>query len=161
MAAAVVLRTPERQMTITGCSRWGSSSAARAVSSRSGMSVAPAMCPSSPLHSAGSRTSSKKGAPLRCSREQRCAAWPPGWNNAPRYGERFTALADVPAAAFGELLRAPSRSDLPLLINAWNEWSEGAAIEPCAYLGTRYLDALGSAPDGAPLPFDAQAIEAL
>lgn len=85
----------------------------------------------------------------------------PGWNNAPRYGERFTALADVPAAAFGELLRAPSRSDLPLLINAWNEWSEGAAIEPCAYLGTRYLDALGSAPDGAPLPFDAQAIEAL
>lgn len=68
----------------------------------------------------------------------------PGWNNAPRYAERFTALESLPPDRFGELIRlATSRSDsLPPLINAWNEWSEGAAIEPCHYYGTRYLDAI-------------------
>lgn len=68
----------------------------------------------------------------------------PGWNNTPRYGARFTALEPLQPADFGQLVReAAARSDLPALINAWNEWSEGAAIEPCAYLGRRYLDAIG------------------
>jgi hypothetical protein len=67
----------------------------------------------------------------------------PGWNNAPRYGARSTCLQNLPAVRFGENVReASARSPLPPLINAWNEWSEGAAIEPCAYLGTAYLDAL-------------------
>jgi hypothetical protein len=35
-----------------------------------------------------------------------------------------------------------SAPDLPILVNAWNEWTETAAIEPCAYLGTRYADAI-------------------
>jgi hypothetical protein len=66
----------------------------------------------------------------------------PGWNNAPRYAKRFTRLEDVPPAFFRTMLEDASRSNgLPPLINAWNEWSEGAAIEPCAYLGSRYLDA--------------------
>ncbi len=68
----------------------------------------------------------------------------PGWNNTPRYSERFTSLASLDAATFGRLVAgAEQRCELlPPLVNAWNEWSEGAAIEPCAYFGTRYLDAL-------------------
>lgn len=67
----------------------------------------------------------------------------PGWNNAPRYQERYTAVENLGVADFSGLLReAAFRSPLPPLVNAWNEWSEGAAIEPCAYLGRRYLDAI-------------------
>lgn len=68
----------------------------------------------------------------------------PGWNNTPRYSERFTCLESLEASTFGRLVsEAEQRCGvLPPLVNAWNEWSEGAAIEPCAYLGTQYLDAL-------------------
>ena len=70
----------------------------------------------------------------------------PGWNNTPRYDDRFTAIADLAPEQFGRLVRqaASATGAPPPLINAWNEWSEGAAIEPCAYHGTRYLDALGA-----------------
>lgn len=68
----------------------------------------------------------------------------PGWNNTPRYSERFTALDSLDANDFAELVSAAQARcpALPPLVNAWNEWSEGAAIEPCAYLGSRYLDAM-------------------
>jgi hypothetical protein len=70
----------------------------------------------------------------------------PGWDNTPRYGDRFTALQPLAPAAFGKLVgQALHKSDLPPLINAWNEWTEGAAIEPCAYLGSSYLDAVTAA----------------
>jgi len=83
----------------------------------------------------------------------------PGWNNTPRYGRKFTALEDLPPDVFASLIaeRRGAAKGLPLLINAWNEWSEGAAIEPCAYLGRRYLDAIRSTP--APLePSPVQAV---
>jgi hypothetical protein len=69
---------------------------------------------------------------------------PSGWNNAPRYRKQFTEL-EVPdsnqfAAMLGNALgNTRCASDIPLLCNAWNEWSEGAAIEPCHYLGDRLL----------------------
>lgn len=67
----------------------------------------------------------------------------PGWDNTPRYGERFTALQPLEPHAFGGLVReAMQQGDLPPLLNAWNEWSEGAAVEPCAYLGREYLDSI-------------------
>jgi hypothetical protein len=70
----------------------------------------------------------------------------PGWNNTPRYGDRFTALQPLKPPEFGNLLlEALQTSDLPPLINAWNEWSEGAAIEPCTYLGTSYMDEVSRA----------------
>lgn len=68
----------------------------------------------------------------------------PGWDNRPRYQRRqFTALEDLTADQFGTILRTSLQSaTLPPLVNAWNEWTEKAAIEPCTYLGTRYLDVL-------------------
>lgn len=67
----------------------------------------------------------------------------PGWNNTPRYQDRFTALEPLSGDQFRSLLKAGTCDvELPLMINAWNEWSEGAAIEPCAYLGSEYLDSL-------------------
>jgi hypothetical protein len=70
----------------------------------------------------------------------------PGWNNTPRYGKRFTALEPLDPPAFGRLVGdAMRKSDLPPLLNAWNEWTEGAAIEPCAYLGRSHLDAVTEA----------------
>lgn len=68
----------------------------------------------------------------------------PGWNNTPRYSERFTAMGNIDAQVFAQLLLKSSDrcKQLPPLVNAWNEWSEGAAIEPCAYFESRYLDAI-------------------
>ncbi len=71
----------------------------------------------------------------------------PGWNNTPRYDDRYTALEELQPDLFGDLVQqaATKVADLPVLINAWNEWSEGAAIEPCAYKGRGYLDAVTAA----------------
>jgi Glycosyltransferase WbsX len=69
-----------------------------------------------------------------------------GWNNAPRYRGRFTEL-EVPTAEQIAQTLAPARGTegcsetIPLLCNAWNEWSEGAALEPCSYLGDTLLQA--------------------
>ncbi len=70
----------------------------------------------------------------------------PGWNNVPRHGNRFTALEDIAPNEFQNMLQTASNQNekMPPLINAWNEWSEGAAIEPCEYYGTIYLDKLKS-----------------
>jgi hypothetical protein len=67
-----------------------------------------------------------------------------GWNNAPRYRHRFTELEVPTPEQFSAMLELSLRDDrcsrtLPLLCNAWNEWSEGAAIEPCMYLGDGLL----------------------
>lgn len=68
----------------------------------------------------------------------------PGWDNRPRYqGRQFTALEDLSTEQFETLLASRMhKTPLPPLVNAWNEWTEKAAIEPCAYLGTRYLDVI-------------------
>lgn len=53
------------------------------------------------------------------------------WDNLPRYGNRSTRVFHEGVEP-GDLVALSSlRSDvgLPLLINSWNEWSEGAALE--------------------------------
>jgi hypothetical protein len=67
-----------------------------------------------------------------------------GWNNAPRYRDKGISLETPNESQFGDVLNFALGSSevspsLPLLCNAWNEWSEGAAIEPCAYLGDALL----------------------
>lgn len=67
-----------------------------------------------------------------------------GWNNAPRYRDRFTAVETPTPDEFSRLVQGASadatmESSLPLMCNAWNEWSEGAALESCAYLGDSLL----------------------
>lgn len=69
-----------------------------------------------------------------------------GWNNAPRYRDHYTAV-EVPSSEQFSLLvmsalnSAACSDDVPLMCNAWNEWSEGAAIEPCSYIGDSLLKA--------------------
>jgi hypothetical protein len=69
-----------------------------------------------------------------------------GWNNAPRYRRRFTELEVPTIKEFSSMVATATDSrmsqiELPILCNAWNEWSEGAAIEPCVYLGDGLLKA--------------------
>lgn len=54
------------------------------------------------------------------------------WDNLPRYGTRSTSVDHdgIHADELKALGSVQSDRGLPLLINSWNEWSEGAAIEP-------------------------------
>jgi hypothetical protein len=75
----------------------------------------------------------------------------PGWDNTPRRRDasyvfhganplsfrRWVARASVAACAAGR----PSL----LFVNAWNEWAEGARLEPEARFGTAYLEAVRDA----------------
>ncbi len=75
----------------------------------------------------------------------------PGWDNTPRRGEsayvfhganplsfrRWLARAAAAAVGGGE----PSL----LFVNAWNEWAEGAHLEPDARFGRAYLEAVRDA----------------
>lgn len=65
----------------------------------------------------------------------------PGWNNTPRYADKFTCLESIDPQNFSKILKNSCLNcpSIPPLINAWNEWSEGAAVEPCAYFGNDYL----------------------
>ncbi|MGB9150205.1 MAG: glycoside hydrolase family 99-like domain-containing protein [Burkholderiales bacterium] len=68
-----------------------------------------------------------------------------GWNNAPRYRDLYSEVKVPDPTQFELMLKSTQNDraiskDLPLLCNAWNEWSEGAAIEPCIYLGDSLLN---------------------
>ncbi len=54
-----------------------------------------------------------------------------GWDNTPRYRERSTVMLydDVKPADLAPLRALRSDGELPILLNSWNEWSEGAALE--------------------------------
>jgi lipopolysaccharide biosynthesis protein len=76
----------------------------------------------------------------------------PGWDNTPRRGEEGVVVHGTTPERYGEWLRreivrarANPPGDRLVFINAWNEWAEGAFLEPDAANGRRYLEATRSA----------------
>lgn len=71
----------------------------------------------------------------------------PSWDNdARRQGQGLTVIGSTPEAYerwLGALItRArPFYGQRMIAINAWNEWSEGAYLEPDVYFGAAYLNA--------------------
>jgi glycosyltransferase involved in cell wall biosynthesis len=73
----------------------------------------------------------------------------PGWDNSPRTGARGCIFADSSPRMYQELLQAvcddvvdrqPPSKRL-VFVNAWNEWAEGAHLEPDQRYGYAYLNA--------------------
>jgi hypothetical protein len=71
-----------------------------------------------------------------------------GWDNTPRLGRRATIFHGASPATYEEWLRAlvtAARLGHPdhrlVFVNAWNEWAEGAHLEPDDRFGTGYLEA--------------------
>ena len=89
-------------------------------------------------------------------------AWPrypavfPGWDNTPRQPTRSTCFDHATPEAFRVAVEAAIDTlndrclgDRRLLfVNAWNEWAEGAHLEPDSLHGHRWLEALQAAVTG-------------
>ncbi|QWT18697.1 glycoside hydrolase family 99-like domain-containing protein [Bacillus sp. NP157] len=76
----------------------------------------------------------------------------PGWDNEARRSGRGRTYLHATPAAFAHWTRhaiATARRRSPnaplVFVNAWNEWAEGAVLEPDARLGYAWLDAIRSA----------------
>ncbi|TMN19285.1 glycoside hydrolase family 99-like domain-containing protein [Pseudoxanthomonas sp. X-1] len=72
----------------------------------------------------------------------------PGWDNEPRRPSRGRSLLHASPRGYRDWLRraiqrVQSRpaSQRLVFVNAWNEWAEGAVLEPDARLGHAWLDA--------------------
>lgn len=80
----------------------------------------------------------------------------PTWDNTARYGTRAYVLNNFTTAKFQswvERLIDYSEQNLPedrrfVVINAWNEWAEGAHLEPDTRFGYGYLNSIGRAMSG-------------
>lgn len=71
----------------------------------------------------------------------------PDWDNTARYGDKARYFKNVTSEKFEELIinLLELYSDEPnnlIFINAWNEWSEGAYLEPDEKNGFKYLEIL-------------------
>ncbi len=79
----------------------------------------------------------------------------PSWDNTPRQSLRGTSFDDATPEAFrfyverkiDEARRFLMGGERLLFINAWNEWAEGAHLEPDMAYGHRWLEALRDALD--------------
>lgn len=73
------------------------------------------------------------------------------WDNTARYGEKAYIVHNSTPARFQEWLHnliSYSKEKLPenqqfIIINAWNEWAEGAHLEPDEKFGYAYLNSIG------------------
>jgi len=80
----------------------------------------------------------------------------PSWDNdARRQGQGLTVVGSAPRKFerwLGELIdrAAPVFGARIVAVNAWNEWSEGAYLEPDVHYGAAYLNAAARAIYGAP-----------
>ena len=71
-----------------------------------------------------------------------------GWDNTPRLGQKATIFHGACPEEYEKWLRAliiEARRGHPdhrfVFVNAWNEWAEGAHLEPDTRFGTGYLEA--------------------
>ena len=77
----------------------------------------------------------------------------PSWDNTPRYGKDGYIVNQSTPHTFQSWLEALieyNSSHLPqgkrfIVINAWNEWAEGAHLEPDSRFGYAYLNSIGRA----------------
>jgi len=82
----------------------------------------------------------------------------PIWDNTARYGEQaYLVHGSTPSKfqAWMERLVEQSRRDYGpekrfIIVNAWNEWAEGAHLEPDTRYGYAYLNSVGRALTGQP-----------
>ena len=82
----------------------------------------------------------------------------PGWDNTPRLRERAVVYADATPEAFARWFKKAGEHALAkndpskglVFVNAWNEWAEGAFLEPDAAYGHAFLNRLGSVLDEWP-----------
>jgi len=81
----------------------------------------------------------------------------PQWDNTPRYGTRANVVHQSTPERYEQWLVhlvAETREHMTgderlIFINAWNEWAEGAHLEPDTHHGYAYLNATGRALHGA------------
>lgn len=84
----------------------------------------------------------------------------PGWDNSARRGRNATIYVGSSPARYSEWLASARMREQRLrganglvFINAWNEWAEGAYLEPDATFGNAYLSATRwDPPEILPLP---------
>lgn len=73
----------------------------------------------------------------------------PDWDNSPRYNERATFFSGVDKDKFSKVLtiiksQVENYDGKIIFVNAWNEWSEGAYLEPDTVNGYQYLEVVKS-----------------
>jgi lipopolysaccharide biosynthesis protein len=80
-----------------------------------------------------------------------CPTVCPGWDNTPRRPRGGVVLEGATPEAYEVWLRETlRRTHAPLVfVNAWNEWAEGAHLEPDDVHGTSFLEAHRRAVSGA------------
>jgi len=68
-----------------------------------------------------------------------------GWDNSPRVGRRARMFQGITPELFGRCLRTQlQRTSDFVFINAWNEWAEGATLEPDDQFGYDFLETIAS-----------------
>jgi glycosyltransferase involved in cell wall biosynthesis len=77
----------------------------------------------------------------------------PGWDNDPRREGKGLVLHDATPAKYQDWLeklvgysaKDPFFGERIICVNAWNEWAEGAFLEPDVHFGAAFLNATGRA----------------
>lgn len=69
------------------------------------------------------------------------------WDNSPRYGNKANVFSFVNPSEFEDYLKnmiekAKENNSEFIFVNAWNEWAEGAYLEPDKKYGYKYLEAV-------------------